>query len=312
MFKSWLLGATGFTNPLAHIIMFAADNDKGGGGSTNSDDPPADNDDDPPGDDDDDESDDDNDDNGDDDDNDDETDSKNDKRTIEQKIKQGKQNLIDRFGGNTAAAFDHLYRERFRDREQRRTDRRTIAELQRQVPGRGRVVLSQQDAGELREYRALGKPKDIRTLKENVTTLQTKEAARQREDTLKSVAEAVGYNFDVLKDVGGTLRFQVDTKTEDGKTVKTAYVVDAADRNKRTEVTAYAKEHWSHHLPSLTGASTRGNGTGQQSQSSSVTAKRRVALQAGANERSTSGSSSQGGTSNRVLSRYKNVGPKTE
>jgi hypothetical protein len=304
----------GVTSRSKPLVLWAADNGGGSGGNTGSDNN-ANTDDEN---DDEEETDDEADDEDDDTDSDSDSNSSNDKQklSIEQQVKQGVDNLIERFGGNARAAVTQLYREKYTLREQKRSLTRENNQLRQQLPGKGRTVVTAQEASQLAEYRKLGSTKDLRGKLERITTLEANETRRSREDLITKVAKVAGdWNPTVLKDVGSSLDYATETIRQDGKDVEVAYVVSNNGKTK-TNIVDYAKEHWKHHMPSLTAKgdtddkSNTKSGGGRTQGRGTTNAPRKIASQAGAVAPKQTGT--QQGLSSRITARYSIPGQKQE
>lgn len=127
--------------------------------------------------------------------------------------------------------------------------RRRIASLKESAPKAGQVVLSQEDADALVAYRALGKPDEIKGfLEQGKTASETVKSMKKRE-SIRDVSGLLGYNEAVLARISDGLEFAIESKTEGGKTVKTATVKDGDAQP--VSVEKYAEQHWSELMPAL-------------------------------------------------------------
>ncbi len=103
-------------------------------------------------------------------------------------------------------------------------------DLQDSLP-EGSVVLNKADAAKWEEYKAIGEPKDLKTLKDENVTLKQKTTEFARDAELKKVSDGVEpgikYDFEVFKDLDGRLveaTYELKTEKVDGQEVKIWYV----------------------------------------------------------------------------------------
>jgi hypothetical protein len=157
--------------------------------------------------------------------------------------------LLERNGNNANAVAQLLFNENRDLRDAKR-------QIEGKLPAEGSLILSGADAQTWTAYTALGKPDELKTHLEERTQLQGKLSSMERETTLRSVAETVGYKASVLANLdrmakaeGKVLAFEVRDTTVDGKPAKVAYVKDG---DKDFPLTEYAAQQWSDFLPSLT------------------------------------------------------------
>lgn len=167
--------------------------------------------------------------------------------------------LLERKGGDASAVAMMLFTENKQYRD-------TINELRGKVPSEGAAVLSADEAKDWQEYRALGNVADIKQGLEQRTQLQAQVEESQRESTLRTVAETVGYKPTVLmqldrmaKAQGKELAFEMRDVQLDGKTVRTPFVKDGEQEQSLSD---YATTQWADFLPALTAQS--GNPLGTQ------------------------------------------------
>ncbi len=176
------------------------------------------------------------------------------------------QRLLDRNNSDGIGLARELFTENFKYRERNDDLKRQLADLQGKVPVEGSTVISVDDAAALAAYKALGKPDEVKQGLDEKANLQGKLAGMERETTLRTVAETVGYKAGVLANLdrmakaeGKALDFNVRDTTVDGKTIKAAFVKDG---DKELPLTEYASVNWSDFMPALTV-----QGTQQQAQS---------------------------------------------
>lgn len=194
------------------------------------------------------------------------------------------QRLLDRYKNDAMALSEKLYSENYQYRERQRQLEQQVTDLTGKVPTAESVVLSGDDAKAWVTYKALGKPEEVKQAIDERTQLQGKLQGMERDTTLRSVAETVGYKASVLSNLdrmakaeGKALAFELRDTQVDGKPVKVAYVKDG---DKDFPLTEYANTNWADFLPALaaasTGSATGGNGTQQ------ATGTRYIAQHAGA------------------------------
>jgi len=142
-------------------------------------------------------------------------------------------NLMAR-SSDAAALARQLFEENFRYRTE-------LREAQRQLPAQGAAVLTPEQAQAWAAYQQLGAPDQVQT-----TIQQAKQL--QRDLDLRSVSDASGYKFGVLKQLAGDAAFEVRDETKDGQQTKAVYVkVDGKD----VPLETYATEKWADFLPAL-------------------------------------------------------------
>jgi hypothetical protein len=166
------------------------------------------------------------------------------------------QRLLDRYKNDGIAMAEKLFSENYAYRTQIRDLERQVLEVQSKAPAEGAIVLTGNDAQTWAAYQALGKPDELKQGLEEKTQLQGKLQNMERETTLRTVAETVGYKAGVLANLdkiakaeGKALSFDVRETTVDGKTVKAAYVKDG---DKELPLTEYATTNWADFIPALT------------------------------------------------------------
>lgn len=84
--------------------------------------------------------------------------------------------------------------------------------------GRGQVVMAKSDAQLLDQYKALGTPDEVGTIKTEHATLKKKDVERSRNDLLRKVAKAHGYNEDAFVLLRDLPDF-ISRPSKDGKSV---------------------------------------------------------------------------------------------
>lgn len=172
------------------------------------------------------------------------------------------QNLLSKHEGNAIALAAQLLAENAGYRETIRTQKEDLGKAA--LPD-GAVVLSKEQAAQWATYQALGAPAEVEKTVKDGREASERLTKLERRDTLRSVADKVGYQHEVLERLGSDLDYQeieVDGEKA-GEKVKT-YGVKVND--KVVPVTQYASENWKAFLPALT---TQAQG-GPQRQESTV------------------------------------------
>lgn len=159
-------------------------------------------------------------------------------------------------------AITKLLRDNFRQREELRTAKDRIAELEKRadVPEGGKI-LKADEAKQWDAYVALGKPEDLKAATEKKAELEAELAKRDLETTIAAAAEAAGFKADVLKKLpgAGDLKFEVKTEKVDGQDQQVPYVTPQKDGASAQKLSEYAELEWKDFLPSLQ-AEDGGNG----------------------------------------------------
>lgn len=151
-------------------------------------------------------------------------------------------NLMAR-SSDAAALARQLFEENFRYRTE-------LREAQRQLPAQGAAVLTPEQSLAWAAYQQLGAPDQVQT------TLQQAQQLR-RDLELRSVSDATGYKFGVLKQLAGDVAFEVRDETKDNQPIKAVYVkVDGKD----VPLETYASERWADFLPALKPAAAAASG----------------------------------------------------
>ncbi len=125
-----------------------------------------------------------------------------------------------------------------------------------------KVVLEGDDLALWNDYKAMGKPTEIRKKIDDGEAAVARTAELERDAVIKEAAEVSGYKFPVLKDRVGqdsALTLEVKDVEEDGSKVRKAFV---KKDGKDLALDDYATKEWADYMPSLV-ASGQGNGTGQ-------------------------------------------------
>lgn len=162
--------------------------------------------------------------------------------------------LLERHGNSATTVAQLLFTENKELRDKAR-------QLESRLPAEGALVLSGNDVAAWQAYQTLGKPDDIKQGLEERTQLQGQLSGAQRAETLRTVAEAVGFKPTVLTNLdrmakaeGKELAFTVRDEQRDGKAIKVAYVKDGQTE---TALTDYAQSNWADFLPALSAQGTQ-------------------------------------------------------
>jgi hypothetical protein len=159
--------------------------------------------------------------------------------------------LLARHGGNARKLAAKLFDENWSYRQQNTLLTRENKTLRGRTPKTHRVV-PVAEISELKQYRALGKPADVKTRLESARTTETELATRRKDDTLRKVAELTGYSLPVLKDIGGALDYDFDEVEEgDEKYERALVVVKNGDKTEKVPVEDHAEKNWAHFMRAL-------------------------------------------------------------
>lgn len=152
-------------------------------------------------------------------------------------------NIATRQGGQDAAGVLLLQE----NKEYRAEIKGLKAELEQargKVPADGSVILSAEDAAAWNAYKELGKPEEIKSMKDEYQGLQ-------RDAVYREVAEAHGYKPAVLSQLPGVgeLNFEVREIEKDGQKSKAAFVTNGDGQER--PLSEYASEKWADFMPAL-------------------------------------------------------------
>lgn len=155
--------------------------------------------------------------------------------------------LIEKFGSEREA-LEAKTLEDYKNREKNRQLREELESLRARLP-EGSIVLQREDAALWNQLKGLkealkygeGKTDAILSMLKEHGELKTFKSQQERDAELQKVADATGAKLEVLKQLGGSLTY--DVKEIDGK--KAAYVkYEESGVQKEKEFKEYAKEHW--------------------------------------------------------------------
>lgn len=152
--------------------------------------------------------------------------------------------------GANEAVFE-LLKDNFQQREELRTLKASSEGMQK-VP-QGGIVLDATQAAAWKQYQELGKPEDLKKAVEEKATLETEVSKTKWERGADAVAEAHGFQADVLKKLPGAdkLRFEVREELVDGEKSKVGYVTTDQQGATPQRVTDYADANWKEFMPAL-------------------------------------------------------------
>lgn len=170
---------------------------------------------------------------------------------IDAKIAKAVENLKVKHGSADAVALD-LTRQNFKLREKNR-------ELSSKLPD-GSVVIKDEDAKLLNQYRELGDPKDVRKALDAGKTSTAQAQALLREKVHAEAAELNGLKPTVFKTLAKDREIVIEDEKADGKDSRVAYVigVDAKGQPTKTPLDKFVEKEWQEFLPSLKASRTPG------------------------------------------------------
>lgn len=163
--------------------------------------------------------------------------------------------LLERHNNDGINLARELFRENYQLREDRRDLNARVEKLQGRLPDEDAVVLAGDDAATWQQYQELGTPEEIGQSLEQAEADREARVRLERETTLRDVADAHGYDYDILSDLAGELTFEVRevTDAEADETRRVAFVTprDAGSDGQEARLDQYAEAHWQKYLPVL-------------------------------------------------------------
>lgn len=176
------------------------------------------------------------------------------------RVEESFQRALDRRNNDGVALARELFDDNYRERSRNRELAQQLEALRAQVPGDGAVVLSAEDAAAWQAYRQFGDAATVQAAMAQRDQLQGELTQLRRNETLRTVAGAVGYKPTVLAELdaiarakGKDLAFEVREVTQDGRAVAVPYVKDG---DTELPLTDYAAQQWADFLPALSAAGT--------------------------------------------------------
>jgi hypothetical protein len=149
-------------------------------------------------------------------------------------------------------------------RDQRRGLREEVTTLKAKQTPEGARVLTGEEATAYDAYAALGKPADLTKRLSDADAATQRLTGLERDATLRDVAQAAGYKFAVLKQLGGDREYELRDATDaQGKPVKVAHIKDGDTYKPLGD---FAQSAWGDFLPALAAQQGQGGGTGQGQQ----------------------------------------------
>ncbi len=151
--------------------------------------------------------------------------------------------IINRYGKNEDAALRlaektaELENKLYRLRERNRELTRERDDLKTKLPAEGAVVIAKEDAATLEQYRAIGKPEDVKKALETKGTAEQELSIFKREKLLGRAAELAKFEPTVFATLADKLDIQIKG------TAETPLPVVVAD-GQETALEDYAKAHW--------------------------------------------------------------------
>lgn len=161
-------------------------------------------------------------------------------------------NLIGKAGGDSNRVIEQLLGETAKLREDKRLLKAEIEAWKKDAPQDGDVILSGAEITEYEEYKAFGKPSDIKKSLDSLKEVQAKLAQQEKAAVIQEAAKAVGFKASVLEKLLGDSEIELKDvqKTENGQTTttKAPYVKVGGVLKPLSE---YAPEVWPDFMPSL-------------------------------------------------------------
>lgn len=185
---------------------------------------------------------------------------------------QAFQNQLNAKNGDVQALAMQLFQEQYKGREQRRKLNLRIAELEGRAPGEGSIVLSGDDAKLFTEILNGRKLADVKKALDDGATQTGELADLKFRSMVTDAAAAHNLKPSVLQELAksrslnlemGEVEHEVDKNGKKEKARKpAAFVLDATDPKKRTNLDDYLKDNASDFLPALQVAAKEGAGEG--------------------------------------------------
>jgi hypothetical protein len=169
------------------------------------------------------------------------------------------QSLLDKKGGDSGEVIKMLLTENFKLRDDKRTLKGQLVELEKKTPGEGTVILTGDDATEWNSFKELGKKvEEVKTGLAKSEELQGELNKRDRSALIANAAKEAGYNSSVLTELvearGLTVEMKdIEVKAEDGtkKTEKRPFI-KAGEKSDPVELSSYAESNFKNFMPALT------------------------------------------------------------
>lgn len=167
---------------------------------------------------------------------------------------EGLRSLLDKYKNDALGLATSLYDQTYQLREKNREVRIEIEELKKKLPGDDAVLLTKADVERWEAYKKLGKVEDLKSIITDRDTLKAENAKAQRKELLRKVAEAEGFDPDVLAELAtDSLNFEIkEIKDKEGKDIKQAMViVKDGDKQETKPLADYASEKWAKFMLAL-------------------------------------------------------------
>lgn len=128
--------------------------------------------------------------------------------------------------------------------------REQIRDLKAKQLSEGSVAVTKEQAEMLDAYQALGTPDELQKRVAAAQEATQKVERYERERELRKIAGAASATFEVLRDIGADLTYEVRKEKVEGQEdpVEVVYVKNG---DTPTRFDEYAKQEWSHYLPAL-------------------------------------------------------------
>jgi len=173
------------------------------------------------------------------------------------KISAAIQSLLDKKGGDSTEVIRLLLTENYGLRDDKRSLKNKISDLEKNMPAEGALILSDEDSKLFIAYKELGKLDEVKAKIDNEVKLQGELDKRDRSALFTTAAKAVGYKDSVLTDLaeskGLTIEMrEIDTKDETGKTQKVPTpFVRVGEKGEFSELTLFVESNLKDYIPSL-------------------------------------------------------------
>lgn len=177
--------------------------------------------------------------------------------------------------GSDESAWQKLIREREDENYKLRREKREltdeVAELKEKQPPEGAIILQGDDAKEYQAFKALGKkPEELGQAVADAAAGKALSEKAEAQKVYADAAEPYGWKPGVLATLPSLQgkKLEVRSTTENGKTVKKAYVKDGATE---TELSEFVQKNDSDYIPALPAQPSANQQQNQQQQNNGAT-----------------------------------------
>jgi hypothetical protein len=170
--------------------------------------------------------------------------------------------LLARYGASPerlAEKLEQAYTDNFSLRDKNRGLTTEVETLTKAKVPEGATVLTGTQAQAWQAFSELGKPDEVKAKLAERDTLATEVTTIKRNETLREVAEAAGWNPAPLRRIGAEREYELREQTADGKTTKVPFIKDGDTFKPLAE---YAASEWADIIPALEANRGGGNGYG--------------------------------------------------